>query len=178
MNVDLLAVIFWLVWSRRNAARTEEPILDYHQIQTRANSYLLEFKSAKECERKAVAEGSTSIRWRPPSPNYYKINFDGVVFSDVEAAGLGIVIRDSFGRVIGSLAERVPLLSSAATVEALACKRALLFANQLCIFEAVVDGDAELIIRALQGREVHHLEYGHVIQDSLALAAEFRFCKF
>ena len=25
---------------------------------------------------------------------------------------------------------------------------------------------------------MHHPEYGHVIQDSLALAAEFRFCKF
>ena len=54
---------------------------------------------------KAVVEGSTSTRWRPPSPNYYKINFDGEVLSKVEAAGLGIFI-----------------------------------------FEAVVEGDAELII--------------------------------
>ena len=96
----------------------------------------------------------------------------------MEAVGLGIVIRDSFGRVIGSLAERVPLPSSAAMVEALACRRALLFAKELCIFEAVVEGDAELIIRALPGREVHHPEYGHVIQDNLALAAEFHFCNF
>ena len=25
---------------------------------------------------------------------------------------------------------------------------------------------------------MHHPEYGHVIQDNLALAAEFHFCKF
>nr|POF05551.1 hypothetical protein CFP56_18066 [Quercus suber] len=94
----------------------------------------------------------------------------------VEATELGIVIRDSFGRVISSLAKRVPLPSLVATVEALACRRALLFAKELCIFKAVVEGDAEVIIRALQGREVLHPEYGHVIQDSLALATEFCFC--
>ena len=105
MDIDLLAMIFWLVWNRRNATRTEESVLDYHQIQAIVDSYLLEFKSAKVCERKAVAEGNTLVRWGPPSPNYYKINFDGADFSEVEAAGLGIVI-----------------------------------------FEAMVEGDAELII--------------------------------
>ena len=39
-------------------------------------------------------------------------------------------------------------------------------------------GDAELIIKALLGKEVHHPEYGHAIQDILVLAAEFRVCKF
>lgn len=140
-----------------------ESVLDYHQIQARAGLYLLEFKSAKVCERRAVAEGIGAVRWRPPSPYHYKINFDGVVFSDVEAARLGVVICDSYGRVMGSLAERVPLLTLAAMVEALACRRALLFAKELYIFDVVFEGDAKLIIKALLGREVHHPEYGHVI---------------
>ena len=50
--------------------------------------------------------------------------------------------------------------------------------KELCISVAVVEGDAELIIRALQAREVLHPKYGHVIQDSLVLAADFQFCKF
>lgn len=65
--------------------------------------------------------------------------------------------------MIGSLAECVPLLISAATVEALTYRRVLLFAKELCIFNAVFEGDAELIIKVLLGREVHHPEYGHVI---------------
>ena len=96
----------------------------------------------------------------------------------MEATGLGIVICDSYGRVMGSLAERVLLPTSTATVETLACRRALLFAKELCIFDVVFEGDAELIIKALLGREVDHPEYGHVIQDSLVLAADFQFCKF
>ena len=76
---------------------------------------------------------------------------------------LGVVIHDSYGRVIGSLAERIPLPILAATVEALACGRVLLFAKELCIFDSVFERDAELIIKALLGKEVHYLEYGHVI---------------
>ena len=40
------------------------------------------------------------------------------------------------------------------------------------------EGDAELIIKALLGKEVHHPKYGHAIQDILVLAAEFWVCKF
>ena len=74
-----------------------------------------------------------------------------------------VVIHDSYGRVIGSLAERIPFPISVAMVEALACRRALLFTQELCIFYVVFEGDAELIIKVLLGREVHHPEYGHVI---------------
>ena len=65
--------------------------------------------------------------------------------------------------MIGSLAECVPLLISAATVEALTYRSVLLFAKELCIFNVVFEGDAELIIKVLLGREVHHPEYGHVM---------------
>ena len=62
VDVDLLAVIFWLIWNRRYAARMGESILDYHQIRARASLYPLEFKSAKVCERRAIAKGIGAIR--------------------------------------------------------------------------------------------------------------------
>ncbi|XP_075642157.1 uncharacterized protein LOC142613591 [Castanea sativa] len=92
--------------------------------------------------------------------------------------GLGVVIRDSSDQVIGALAERIPIPMSVATVEALACRRALIFAKELCIFETVFEGGAEAIIKALLAEEVDQPEYGHVIQDSLLLASHFRVCTF
>ena len=44
--------------------------------------------------------------------------------------------------------------------------------------DTVFEGDAKQIIKALQAREVHQPEYGHVLQDSLVLASEFRVCMF
>lgn len=56
------------------------------------------------------------------------------VFKELGALGLGVVIRDSEGLVIGALAEQIPLPTSAATVEASAYKRAILFAKEMSIF--------------------------------------------
>ena len=36
-----------------------------------------------------------------------KINFDGVMFNDTEEAGVGVVVCDSQGKVIASLAEKI-----------------------------------------------------------------------
>ena len=54
----------------------------------------------------------------------------------------------------------------------------MVFAKELSLLDAIFEGDAELIIKALQAKEVNHLEYGHVIQDSLVLASYFQVCYF
>ncbi|KAK9995687.1 hypothetical protein SO802_020373 [Lithocarpus litseifolius] len=89
------------------------------------------------------------------------------------AAGLGVIIRDSEGCVIGALAERIPLPISVATVEALACRRAVQFAKDLSIYEATFEGDAEIVTNALRAGASNHPEFGLVINDSLALASGF-----
>ncbi|XP_050242145.1 uncharacterized protein LOC126691112 [Quercus robur] len=114
----------------------------------------------------------------PPISPLYKINFDGPLFSDLDAAGLGVVIRDSCGLVVGALVERIPIPISASIVEALTCRRTLYFAKELSICELVYEGDAEVSIRALLSKEVVHPEYGHVLQDSLVIANDFRICDF
>ena len=48
LDIDLLAVIMWLIWGRRNVARLEDSILEYHQIQSKAKVFLLDFKIAKK----------------------------------------------------------------------------------------------------------------------------------
>ena len=74
---------------------------------------------------------------------HYKINFDGATFNELGAAGLGVVIMIHMV-VIGALSERILMPVSIATVEALACRRSLIFAKELSNFESIVEGDAEL----------------------------------
>nr|POE66068.1 putative ribonuclease h protein [Quercus suber] len=174
LDIDLLAVIKWLIWGRRNAARRDESILEYHQIRSKAEVYLLDFKTAQKDDRRVAAATTRAPRWIPPIPNHFKINFYGAVFSELNAAGLGVVIRDSCGRVVGALAERIPIPTSAAIVEALACRRALIFAKELNLMDTVFEGDAKQIIKALLAKEVHQPENGHVLEDSLVLASDFR----
>jgi len=41
-----------------------------------------------------------------------------------------------------------------------------------------VEGDAEVIMKALLIKDGSHPEYGHVLNDALSSAVEFRFCMF
>ncbi|XP_050254879.1 uncharacterized protein LOC126700728 [Quercus robur] len=178
LDIDLLAVIMWLIWGRRNASCMGESILEYRQIWAKAKLYLLDFKTAQKDDRRLTTTVIRVPRWIPPIHNHFKINFDRAVFSEMDTAGLGVVIRDSYGRVVGALAERIPITISATMVEALACRRALNFAKELNLMDTVFKGDAEQIIKALLAKEMHQPEYGHVLQDSLVLASEFRVCMF
>ena len=108
--------------------------------------FLQDFKAAKEEDRRVAAAVSRFPRWIPPIPDQFKINFDGAVFSDLDAVGLGVVVRDSRGKVLGVVAERIPIPNSPAIVEALACRRAMIFARELSLPDAIFEGDAELII--------------------------------
>ena len=118
------------------------------------------------------------VRWILPISPMYKVNYDGAIFKESGAAGLGVIIQDSIGGVIGALAERISLPSSVATVEALACRRAVLFALELSVFDATFEGDAKLVSKALCAGGSNHPEFGLVINDSLSLAIGFRCCNF
>ena len=130
VDVNLIAIIVWLIWNKRNSARLGEPVTKYHHIRAKAETLLLDYQFAQVQEQRLLAVSSRAVRWMPPISPLYEINFDGALFSDLGAAGLGVVIRDSCGQVDGALAERIPIPKSAATVEALACCRALTFAKE------------------------------------------------
>nr|XP_023895477.1 uncharacterized protein LOC112007374 [Quercus suber] len=124
-----------------------------------------------------------AARLDSPSLPYSKIhadaierlpNFDGAFFQDIAAAGLGVVIRDHEGKVIGALFERIALPTFVDDVEALACRRAISFAlkigPQVVVFET--------IIKSLNSDEVCLAPFGHLIEDSLQLISSFRYFAF
>ena len=82
----------------------------------------------------------------------YKINFDGATFIDTYSAGLGVVARDLDGMVITPLSERIRLPPTVADLEALACRRAILFALELGLQDVVFEGDSEVIINHLKAK--------------------------
>ena len=177
-NINLVAMILWMIWECRNSDRVGGCSTDLRTIRVKALTFLHDFSSAQIPRQVQLSVSGSNSRWIPPNPLTYKVNFDGAIFKELGAAGLGMVIRDFEGLVIGTLAERIPLPCSVATVEALACRRAVLFVKEMSIFEATVEGDAEIVISDLKDGRTSNSEFGHIIQDSLVLANELRFCVF
>lgn len=117
-------MITWLIWNLCNSERVGKPYTKVSLIREKAKNMVLNFQSAQLPWSWPGPAVPRDIKWKPPSSLYYKINFDGATFNELRAAGLGVVIRDSLGCVIGALSERILVLVFATTLEALAFRRA------------------------------------------------------
>ena len=60
-----------------------------------------------------------------------KVNFDGAIFEDLRAAGIGVFVRNEHGEVVAALVKQIPILDFVFTLETLAARRAVLFAREL-----------------------------------------------
>ena len=99
----------------------------------------------------------------PPPPGFYKINYDGATFQDLAAAGLGVVARVSNKRVIAALSECISLPPTVEALEALACRKAVVFAIDLDIQDVVFEGDSETIFKHLSSDQPSMAAFGHLV---------------
>ena len=164
IDVNWLAMVFWLIWNRRNLARQQASTIDLQSISPKAKALL---HSAQTSSARPLPTTPKHTRWSPPYDPFYKINFDG-------AASIDVVIRNSLGSVISSLAQRFPLPTLMAMIEALACRRAIQFAMELSIFDAIFEGDSKVVVKALQARKTSSLEFSLILSDVLLLVYDFR----
>ena len=80
--------------------------------------------------------------WQPPDENKFKFNFDATIFKSCNQAGIGVIVRDWRCEAIGALSTSVLAAQSVVELEALACRRAVLFAVELGLQDVVFEGDS------------------------------------
>ena len=112
-------------------------------------------------------------RWKPPDQDTFKINFDDAIFVEEKCSDLGVIIRNQEGLVIASMSTRVPQQLQLIEIEALAASKALEFAREVGIYEAVLEGDSLLVMTALKTKNPGLAPFGLLIQDSLTLSSGF-----
>ena len=76
-----------------------------------------------------------------------------------------MVVRDSHGQVLASLAKKIELPSSSDEVEALAAVRAITLAMDLNLPSFIVEGDSEVVISALRSEEESLSSFGHLVSS-------------
>ncbi|KAK9997384.1 hypothetical protein SO802_022070 [Lithocarpus litseifolius] len=162
----------WTIWFRRNKTRFAPPGLPLDQIMQTAIDSFLEFQKAQTPAEPRIARPRT--RWFAPPNESFKINFDGAVFKDKDRAGIGVIIRDSRGLVMGSMSQVVPLPQTIVELEALAALKALEFAADLGLFNVILEGDSEILINALMDNSLSLASFGLLIQDIKAYAEFFQ----
>ncbi|XP_075633501.1 uncharacterized protein LOC142605960 [Castanea sativa] len=107
-----------------------------------------------------------------------KVNFDGAVFQDLGEVSSGVVVRDSQGKVLASMSEKILLPHSVADVEAMATVLAINFALNLSLTSVIIKGDSEIIIKALSSENDSFFSYGHLIVEAKFYSAYFSSFQF
>lgn len=83
-----------------------------------------------------------------------------------------MVIRDSRGNAIGALLVPTRLSTSVAVMEALACRRAVLFTKEIGLRQVIFEGDSAMVIQAVIQGNLVSAGYGNIIDDIRILAAD------
>ena len=169
--IALFAMVSWGIWERQNRVREGQKSWDKEALLLRASEVLQALLTPR------LAVQRCHLRWKPPDPGVYKINFDGALFLEQRCAGLGVVVRDSAGLVIAALSQRVRLPGSVDVVEALAACRAMRFAQELSLHHMVIEGDSLQVIQAIIDTKPVQTLYGHIIGEIKLLSSLFT-CSF
>ena len=182
-NLDLFASVCSTVWYRRDEIRLKHSVYPISQMLLQASQALQDFLHALPRAQQSVT--SPRVRWIPSPASSLKVNFDGALFKDINAAGVGVIVRDHRGLVLASWAENVCLTLTSDDVEVMAAAKAITFAFELGL-SSVVEGDSEIIIKALRSEDESFATLGHLISTAnclwmpfvLSLSHTRRLCNF
>ena len=91
------------------------------------------------------------VQWEAPQHPWYKLNIDGAVFSSFQSAGVGVVIRDTEGKVTAALSKHLLLPLRPLEAEVKDLEEVVLFAWDVGIQEVIVECDSQIVVDAMNG---------------------------
>ena len=167
----LFVFTVWSIWTQRNQLRAQKPCCPLDHLSPLAAERFAEFCAIQPPSPPARPHRRT--RWKPPPADIFKINFDGAIFAEDNCSGVGVVVRDRNGLVIAAMSEKIPQLLQPSEIEAMAATRALEFASEVGISEAILESDSLLVIKALATKDIGLAPYSLLIQDAYRCAQAF-----
>ncbi|XP_023924994.1 uncharacterized protein LOC112036432 [Quercus suber] len=121
---------------------------------------------------------SEAIKWHPPENPRYKLNLDGAVFSVQKAAGMGVLVSDSEGRVMVAMSRRFPAPLATLEIEAKTMEAATVFAWEMGFREVIFETDSLILYRSLLGTSDPPSSIETVISSILSFVQSFSFFSF
>ncbi|KAL5733341.1 hypothetical protein ACOSQ2_033033 [Xanthoceras sorbifolium] len=167
-EMELLLVLLWRFWFRRNRAVHSAPLLSVEDTVDWSKMFLADFQAAIAVP--SVRCGLVAERWLAPSPGWVKINSDVAVDVRGRRLGFGVVFRDFAGKVLVSYTSLLLGLFSSDIGEALAILYGLRLAVDLGLSSVCVESDAASIVKQLASRDSPCSDIGLILDDIFSLA--------
>ncbi len=119
MDREVFSTTCWAIWHRRNKVRLGQQVEKAENIPAFVREYLLEFQA---CQFPHSPSPSSPVptHWRKPTTCRYKVNYDGAVFAETAEAGIGVIVRNDYGKPIATLSQKIRYPLSVEATEAMA----------------------------------------------------------
>ena len=125
-DLEAFTTTTWFLWNNRNFVRHGGQCKLAFKILKDSKQYLEEFREVFELPFPRQPYPLKS--WSPPQIGWYKVNIDGAVFKDIGHCGIGVVVRNDKGLIMGAFCKNFPYPLCALEVEAKAPEVGVIFA--------------------------------------------------
>ncbi|KAL4610409.1 hypothetical protein ACB092_08G047800 [Castanea dentata] len=95
-RIALFTVVEWSLWQYRNRMREHQSVWPLHELGDWARTLLVEFWEVHPQEQREPS-CCPQVRWSPPP----------AFFEESGSAGVGVVVRDCSGQIIGALRQNI-----------------------------------------------------------------------
>ncbi|KAA3490135.1 reverse transcriptase [Gossypium australe] len=126
------------------------------------HGYIKELDATKTVNQSTFTD---AVKWKSPSGQKVKINFDGAFDARSKLSASGVVVRDRFGFVLLASIELHKGVVSAFVAEAIACRRAAEVALVINRKEVIIEVDTLSIIKKCNTKGFDKSQVGSYIHD-------------
>ncbi|KAL5545092.1 hypothetical protein UlMin_008876 [Ulmus minor] len=176
-NLEFLCILLWRIWFRRNKWIHERIWLDDELCFSWAQLHQADFLVANY-RKGDTSKEMVASPWQAPEVGFVKVNSDAAWCSKRKKFGLGSVIRDYAGKVLGSVATPISSSVSVAVAESWALEKGASLAKQMGFSAVVLESDCLGVTKALESRNIHDSDLSYVFDSIYEICNGFDMYKF
>ncbi|MBA0756448.1 hypothetical protein Gogos_020650 [Gossypium gossypioides] len=160
---------------RRNARVHKKVSKSGKEIVNFVHSYILELN---EIETKRPKVFPVVSKWKHPPDQFVKINFDAAYVERSSQSALGIVARNSEGKVLLACSKIHNQAASAFAAEAITCRSATQLGIDMKWENIIIEGDSLSIIKKCRTKSHDKSLIGAYIHDIQQISLKTQKCSF
>ncbi|XP_042939466.1 uncharacterized protein LOC122274496 [Carya illinoinensis] len=178
--IEEVGSIMRLIWTRRNEVVHGKAFRHPNSIVIKAQDDLSCYKMANQDHVSCRAtETSKSLqKWTTPPEGEYKLNWDAAINQPLNQVGIGAIIRDCSGQVLGTMLARRELNLSPFTAEAYVVMMAVIFCKEAGFQSVLFEGDSLKVVEGMQKTAKDWSQGGLIIEDTKQMLQDFVSWKF